>query len=150
MVSRPADRSPRFGILLRPVSNVGAIRRPAPGLRQSLRFCQVKLTLPQLLFRAFAILYIDTRSVPFEDVPGFVKQRQCAYHEPTVFPVLAPEANLMLHCLRTIYCCNPVRAAPDQVIGMNGLFPIPAQSILPAETREILPSPIHENARAVG
>ena len=57
---------------------------------------KVGCALLQGFFSALSVLDIRVRSVPFEDLPGFVAQRHGAEEEPAKFSIEAAQARFTL------------------------------------------------------
>src|SRR5262249_23152791 len=83
-VPSPAQDSPAAGV-------VDLEKRHRHGLKEVL---VARLALPKRLSRPLAILDVDDRSIPADNLSGFVTRRRGPKQEPTILTVEAPQARL--------------------------------------------------------
>src|SRR6266851_3310576 len=115
-----ATRRFRFSSFLPPVCDLRC-RFPshttAPGVpvldNNGLRYCignsaKLALVLPQLLFGPLEVLNIRIRSVPSDDNALLITPRFAPEQEPTIFPMVAPQACFELPRLTRSEECPPL------------------------------------------
>jgi hypothetical protein len=102
-----------------------------------LPFGEVKLAslkLPgaseELFFRLFAILDIDTRSMPLNNLAGPVAHRYFVVQHPAIFAVCAQDASFMQEGFAAGQRRAPLSHDSFDILGMNERCPLPAVQIL--------------------
>src|SRR5208282_3570990 len=70
-------------------------------------------------FGPLAILNIDARSIPLDDVPMLVPDRHLMVKHPAIFPVCPPHTRFMQEGFPTGYRCAPLVHHSFDVFRMN-------------------------------
>src|SRR5438874_13608889 len=72
-----------------------------------------------LLQSALAVLDIDSRSVPLDDISLLIAQRHGAHQEPAIFPVGAPQTQFILARFPDSHVRAPLFHDSREVFRMN-------------------------------
>src|SRR5580704_2579574 len=99
-----------------------------------LPFGEIKLASLQLLgglfFRSLAILSIDTRSIPRNNLAAPVAQCYFVVQHPAIFAVCAPDARFMQEGFAAGQTRAPLFHDSFDILGMDERCPLPALQIL--------------------
>src|ERR1700748_3537983 len=77
------------------------------------------LAFPKGSLSPLAIFDVDSGSIPFDDLSGFIAQWFIANKPPAIFPVCPPNARFILQGLPVLESCLPIGDDPRPVIGMK-------------------------------
>src|SRR6266851_9798829 len=104
----------------RPVPDI-LVRTPCPTacLAESLRLRQVRFAAPEGFLGPLAIFDVGDDTIPFDDVAGFISQRHAALQMPAIFPICAPETQLVLKRLAAGNAREPLRVVSLNIIGVS-------------------------------
>src|ERR1700730_14690728 len=84
------------------------IESPAPRMTETLPFCEIELVPSPRFFSPLAIFDVGDDAIPFDDVAGFISQRHAPHQVPAIFPICAPETQLVLKRLAAGNACEPL------------------------------------------
>src|SRR5260221_1629950 len=103
----------------------------------------------QLLTRCLELLDVRTRSIPLDNVPLLVEQRDGPDQEPAIFAVGAPQPQLILGGFAGGHLRLPLLDDPWNVVGMNGAGGL-LDVLLQRKACVVQPALIEEVDNAVG
>src|SRR5262249_41490817 len=105
--------------------------------------------LTQRLLCALLAFEIGVRSVPFDDFPGLIAQRTAANKKPPILPIKAAKTAINLKRLCQIYGFMKYFQYSGKIVGVNGGFPAPVQSLFLGEAGVLQPALIEEISGAI-
>src|ERR1700733_15117787 len=104
---------------------------------QPLPFGEMKLTSLQLLgapaklfFGSLAILNIDTRSIPLNNLAAPVAHCYCVVQHPAIFAVCPQHASFMQERFAARQRRAPLFHDPADILGMDKSCPLPALQVV--------------------
>src|SRR6266403_1891084 len=137
------------------VRRVGAISGgdviyPTADMGQPLRFRQIGLTSPQVLFCLLLVLDVVERPIPLDDVSVLIRERHASGEKPLICPARSTDSDFVL-----VWQPGRHRRAPRflysrKVIGMNQHPPTPVLSLRQRHTVELQPTLVEKVDRAIG
>src|SRR5271154_5740534 len=143
--------------LRRPVVESIRVEGPASHVAKTLPFGEIKLASLQrlgisaeLFVRSFALLNIQTRSKPLDNVAALIPERHLVMEHPAVFPICAADASLVVEDLSGREAGSPFGHNPLNVFGMNESHPIPAGHFVQSNAQVFQPRFIEVIEVAVG
>src|SRR5258708_39580817 len=109
---------------LRPVPDI-LVWTPCPtaGVAQPLRIRQVRFTAPEGLLGPLAIFNVGDDTIPFDDVAGFISQRNATLQMPAILPVGAAETHLVLKRLAAGNTREPLSVVSLKIIAVSHGLP---------------------------
>src|SRR5216684_8787731 len=119
---------------MRPVrETTGRIEGPASHVSKALPFGKIKLASLQLLgvaaelfFRRFALVNVQARSIPLDDVAVCVAKGHFPVEHPAVFSIRPADASFVLEDFSCCEAGSPLSQDPLNVLRVNESRPIPA------------------------
>src|SRR5580704_9454718 len=130
----------------RPIVKAVGIKGPASHVGKALPFGKIKLASLQLLgvpaelfFRRFALINIQARSIPLDDVAVFIAKGHFAVEHPAVFSIRATDASLVLEGFSSREACSPLGQNPFKVFRVNKSRPIPAGHFVQSDAQVFQP-----------
>ncbi len=101
-------------------------------------------------FRPLAILDIDTRSIPFDNLSALVAEGYFMMQHPAILPVCPPHTRLELQRLAAREAGPPPRDEPGHVVWVDRRRPFPALEILQSQSHKLEPALVEEIQVPVG
>src|SRR6266481_8113143 len=80
---------------------------------------ELRFLLADLVFRPLAIFDVGDDAIPFDDVAGFISQRHAPHQVPAIFPICAPETQLVLRRLAAGNAREPIGVVSLKIIGVS-------------------------------
>jgi hypothetical protein len=115
-----------------------------------LPFGEIELASAELSLRPLAILNIDTRSMPLDNLAAVIAHCYFVVQHPTIFPVGAEDASFMQEGFAAGQRHAPVFHDSFDILGMYERCPLPALQILQRPPDVPEPCLIEEIETAVG
>ena len=126
-------------------------------MAKPLPFGEIKLASLQLLgasaelfFGSLAVLNVNTRSIPLDNVAVLVAHGYFVVQHPAIFAVRPPDACFMQEGFTTGQGRAPLLNDSFDIVGMNARRPFPALQLFQRPTYILQPSLIEEIEVAVG
>src|SRR4029077_837569 len=116
------------------------IEGPASHVGKTLPFGKIKLASLQLLgvaaelfFRRFALVNIQARSIPLDDVAVCIAKWHFSVEHPAVFSIRAADASFVFEDFSSREAGSPLGHNPLNVFGVNVSGPIPADHFIQSD-----------------
>ena len=130
----------------RPIVEAVGIEGPASHVGKTLPFGKMKLASLQLLgvaaelfFRRFALVNIQARSIPLDDVAVCIAKGHFAVEHPTVFSIRPTDASFVLEDFSSREAGSPLGQNPLNVLRVNESRPIPAGHLVQSDAQVLQP-----------
>src|SRR6202030_1015506 len=134
-----------------------AIESPASHVGKTLPFGKIKLASLQLFgvatelfFRRFALVDIQARSIPLDDVAFRIAKWHFPMEHPAVLSVCAANASFVREDFPSREGCSPLGHNPLNVFRVNVSSPIPAGHFVQSDAQVFQPRFIEVIEEAVG
>ena len=129
-----------------PIVEAARIEGPASHVGKALSFGKIKLTSLQLLgvaaelfFRRFALVNIQARSIPLDDVAVCIAKWHFPVEHPAVFSICSTDASFVLEDFSSREAGSPLGHNPLNVLRVNEIRPIPAGHFVQSDAQVFQP-----------
>src|ERR1700752_5388772 len=96
----------------------------------------------ELLFRSLALLNVQTRPIPFDDVPISIAKRHFPVEHPAVFPIRSADARFVPENFSRREGTSPCGYNPVEVLRVNESRPLPPGHGVQSDSQVFQPRPI--------
>ncbi len=111
---------------------------------------KIAFTAPQLLFRLLALLNVETRSIPLDDVAVRIAKWHFPVEHPAVFSIRAADSSFVFEDFSSREAGSPLGHNPLNVLRVNHSCPIPASHFVQSDAQVFEPRSIEVIEVTVG